>query len=180
MRMLDIARICKDLCGTVNTIPNVSFTIHFDSRFSLVDRSKEIATPSLNTSPCSVVQVDVDTVGEDSSDNDLKSTRQDIDEREDQREDGEAEAMSSGVEDMEGYESDTSSSSSGEDVVVEKSGDSEEEVLEEDEATVMADIEELKVHHLVYTVFFYYFSKAGNKVYSCLVCLVHAYTVGED
>ena len=141
-----MARICKDLCNTVNTLPNVSFTIHYGSRFSLVDRSRETATPSLNASPSSVVQVDIDTVSEDSSFQDLKSTGHDIDEQEGQREEGEAEAMSSGGEDMEGYESDTSSSSSGEDVIVEESGDSEEEVLEEDEATVMADIEQLKVH----------------------------------
>ena len=82
-----MARICKDLCDTVNTIPNVSFTIHFGSRFSLVNRSKETAMPSLNTSPSSVVQVDVDTVSEDLSGQDLKSTRQDVDEREGQRED---------------------------------------------------------------------------------------------
>ena len=137
------------MCGTFNAIPNVSFTIHFDSRFSLVDRSKETTTPSLNTSPSSVVQVAVDTVSEESSGEDLKSTRHDVYEREGQREDGEAEAVSSGGEDMEGYESDTSSSSSGVDVVVEESGDSEEEVLEEDEATVMTDIQQLKVHPLV-------------------------------
>lgn len=158
-----MARICKDLCDTVNTIPNGRFTIHFGSRFSLVNRSKEAATPSVNTS---VVEVDIDTVSEDLSGQDLKSRRDNVDEQEGHREDREAEAVSSSGEDMEGYESDTSSSSSGEDVVVEESGDSEEEVLEEDEATVMADIEQLKVHSSVQCYLLHL--GLSNKVFNCL------------
>lgn len=144
LRVLELARICKDLCDTVNAIPSINFTVNFDSRFSLTDKNEEAVPSSPSTSASRMAETDVSTpVGGEPNSSDHNCPG-DVNGEGD---DGEAEVVSSDMDDMEGYESDTSSSSSGDDVVVEGCGDSEEEeVLEEDEAMVMANIEELKVH----------------------------------
>lgn len=139
-----MAALCKDLCDTVNAIPSVGFTIGFESstaKFSLRDKRKT----SISTNPPAPNTADI---AHDDDETKIKSEQGS--QPEGQKEDKEAEVMSSDEGDMEGYESDTSSSSSGDDVVVEGYGDSEEEeeeVLEEDEeeALITARIEQLKV-----------------------------------
>ena len=134
---MDMAVLCQALCDTVNAIPNISFTMKFDSKFSLLEKTE---SPTL--SPSATVGGE----GENTNSHVFESSR-DAEKREDQSEDKDTEAVSSDGGDMEGYESDTSSSSSGEDVVVEGSDDSEVMEEDEEEATVIATIEELKVHY---------------------------------
>ena len=167
LRILEMARLYKDLCDIVNTIPNVNFTTKRDPAtmsFSLVEKDTTNTPPEMNTtaSPSTRVATSRDGVTiEDSngrhSDGDTEAN---LNNSEDQKEDaGDLDGVSSGGEDMEGgYESDTSgsssSSSSGEDVVVEGYGDSGEEEVEEErlteeegeeEALVTASIQQLKV-----------------------------------
>ena len=135
-----MAVLCQALCDTVNAIPNISFTMKFDSKFSLLEKSE---SPTLSPS---AAEVAVGVEGENTNSHVFESSR-DAEKREDLSEDKDTEAVSSDGDDMEGYESDTSSSSSGEDVVVEGSDDSEVMEEDEEEATVIATIEELKVHY---------------------------------
>ena len=142
LRVLDMVVVCEELCDIINAIPNSSFTVKFDSRFSLTEKSTQPSTVETSLINSNNEALD------NSVTQDLLSTRSE-EKQEGKNDDPETELLSSDGEDMEGYESDTSSSSSGEDVVVEGTGDSEEgeEGMEEDEqeATVIANIEELKV-----------------------------------
>ena len=170
-----MARLYRDLCDLVSTIPNVNFTATCDPatmKFSLAEKDAvNIAPPDVTmttTSPSNMMtatshtrndgEPTIDTNGHHSDEAVSKLNS------EDQKGDaGDLDAVSSGGEDMEGYESDTSSSSSssGEDVVVEGYGDSgeegEEQLTEEEEeegegeedALVTESIQQLKVSSLL-------------------------------
>ncbi len=157
-----MARLYRDLCDIINAIPNVNFATECDPaamRFSLVEKDTPPDT-NTTTSPSNTVAASHDGgVIEDSNDHHSGDNTEANLNSEDQKEEdgGDLDGVSSGGEDMEGYESDTSgsssSSSSGEDVVVEGYGDSGEEGEErlteegegEEEAMVTASIQQLKV-----------------------------------
>jgi hypothetical protein len=162
LRIVEMARLYRDLCDIINAIPNVNFVTACDPaamRFSLVERD---IPPDMNTTTSPSITVAASHDGdliEDSNDHHSGDNTEANLNSEDQKEEdgGDLYGVSSGGEDMEGYESDTSgsssSSSSGEDVVVEGYGDSGEEGEErlteeeegEEEAMVTASIQQLKV-----------------------------------
>ena len=145
-----MAELYKDLCDTINAIPNGNFTTEFDSstrEFSLIKKNATgVVTTTTEADTTHDDELMVESNGQHSND------KLNI-------EDEKGDVVSSDGEDTEGYESDTSgsssSSSSGEDVVVEGYGDSgdEEKLTEEDndkeEDLVTAQIQQLKV--CVYT-----------------------------
>ena len=64
LRILEMARLYKDLCGIVNTTPNVNFTTKRDPAtmsFSLVEKDMINTPPEMNTtaSPSTKVMVHV-------------------------------------------------------------------------------------------------------------------------
>ena len=161
-----MARLYKDLCDIVNAIPSVNFTTKCDPatmKFSLAEKDTTNIPPDVNTtaSPSNKMATGRDgELIEDSNGQHSNEALSNLNSEDQKGDAGDLDAVSSGGEDMEGYESDTSSSSSsssssGEDVVVEGYGDSgeegeerlteEEEEVDEDEALVTANIQQLKV-----------------------------------
>ena len=165
LRILEMARLYKDLCDIVNTIPSTNFTTMCDlatMKFSLAEKDITNSRPDVNTTATPSNRIATSHDGELVEDSNSHRSKDNTVNSEDQKGDtGDLDDVSSGGEDMEGYESDTSSSSSsssGEDVVVEGYGDSgeegeerlteeeeEEEDVDEDEALVTANIQQLKV-----------------------------------
>ena len=164
LRILEMARLYKDLCDIIYAIPNVNFTTKCDAatmRFSLAEKDtppdmNTTASPSTKVATSRDDEMTEDSNGRHSDGNTVANLNNSKDHKEDA---GDLDGVSSGGEDMEGgYESDTSGSSSssssgGEDVVVEGYGDSGEEEEEgerlteegEEEALVTASIQQLKV-----------------------------------
>lgn len=134
-RILELARLCRNLGTVVNSVPDGSLVIEYDSKFSL----KEIN--SANTMSAAANTVVVSENGETSRGVLTDGVVNDAVEDEKDRE-----VYSSEGDDMEGYESDTSSSTSSEDVMVEEYEDTDEEqLLDEEEDSVSANIQQLKV-----------------------------------
>ena len=151
-----MAVLCRELCDTVNSIPDCGFAIEFDSKFSLVERANISATLSPTGAPSSASAEGASSNGVADETNGHHSVPKanSVDDKEDGR--GDEETVSSEGEDMEGYESDTSCSSSGEDVLVvdseeeeeEKGAELGEELPEDDEesgSVVDNNIQQLKV-----------------------------------
>ena len=174
LRILEMARLYRDLCNLVSTIPNVNFTAKCDPatmKFSLAEKDAvNIAPPDVTmttTSPSNMMAATSHTRNDGEPTIDTNGHHSDeavskLNSKDQKGDAGDLDAVSSGGEDMEGYESDTSgssSSSSGEDVVVEGYGDSgeegEEQLTEEEEgegeedALVTESIQQLKVSSLL-------------------------------